>query len=77
MFFVKREESRNFDVFFGYFLVFKREKKMCREAWQKENFKKMWSLFSLRGAWAIYSPSTLYKAMALIGPPALKGLKMC
>ena len=78
MFLVKREESRNFDVFFGYFLVFKREKKkMCREAWQKANFKKMWSFFGLRGAWAIYSPSTLYKAMALVGLPALKGLKMC
>ena len=51
MFLVKREESRNFDVFFGYFLVFKREKKkMCREAWQKANFKKMWSFFGLRGA---------------------------
>ena len=50
---------------------------MCREAWQKANFRKMWSLFSMKGAWAIYSPDTLYEAMALIGPLALKSLKMC
>ena len=42
-FLVKREESRSFDVILGFFffLVFGREKKMCREVGQRvENQKK-------------------------------------
>ena len=75
--FCEKRRIKKLWCIFWYFLVFKREKKICREAWQKANFRKMWSLFGLRGAWAIYSPSTLYKAMALVGLLALKGLKMC
>ena len=46
MFLVKREESRNFDVFFGYFLVFKREKKKkCVEKLGRKQTSRKCGLF--------------------------------
>ena len=55
MFLVKREESRDFDVFFGVFLVFGRERKRREKLGQRENFRKMCAL-PIRGLpGAIYS----------------------
>ena len=71
MLLVKREESRDFDVFFGcfvcVFLVFGREQKF------KKNVFLSWS----EGAWGLYSLGAFFETAALEGKQALKALKKC
>ena len=75
MFLVKREESRNFDVFLGVLFLFvfgvwKREK-TCREARQgAENQKNFSLVWGVRGA--IYSPRREFRGS---GPS--KAIKKC
>ena len=71
----KREKSRNFDVCFGCFLVFGREKKYVERLGKRQISEKSVSPI-YRVLRAIYSPGHVFEAMALIGLPASKGPKM-
>ena len=59
MFLVKREESRNFDVCFGCFLVFRREKKCVERLGKRQISEKSVSLV-YRVPGAIYSPGHVF-----------------
>ena len=71
MFLVKREESRNFDVFFWCFVcffVFKKEKKHVKITRQRAQLRKWMVFLCLKGAWAFYSPSANFNLkLPLIG----------
>ena len=84
MFLVKREESRDFDVFFGVFLgiflVFGREKK-CREELDREKIsEKMCVPWSVGCLGLFIASGTKIEAKAIVGtlaaiqgPPASNG----
>ena len=64
MFLVKREESRGFDVFF---CVWKRGKICRRHSGREQNPGRLLLFFVWRVTGAFYSPSMIFKAMALQG----------
>ena len=78
MFLAKREESRNFDVCFGCFLVFGREKNKCVERLGKMRIsKKSVSSLSVGCLGLFIALGAFFEAATLQGPSASKGLKMC
>ena len=90
MFLVKREESRDFDVFFqvffrfsffffSFFLDFGREKKCLERLGSKQTSEKM-SFASLRGAWGYLQPQHELRGgsplRAIDGPSRAASLKV-
>ena len=71
MFLVKREESRSFDVFFGCFLVFGREKKYVERLGKRQISEKSVSPI-YRVLRAIYSPGHVFRGD---GPYRVTGLE--
>jgi len=69
---VEMKESRNFDVFFGVFLVFGRERKRREKLGQRENFRGKKKVSSLFGACLglFIALGAKIEATAIVRPPA-------
>ena len=76
VFLVKREESRDFDVFFwsffGPFLVFGRERKKRREELGREQILEKCVSLSLIGAWAYCRAVGGHSRAASVKPPLIR-----
>ena len=73
MFLVKKEESRNFDVCFRCFLVFRREKKCIERLGRRRISKKKNKIKCVlsNGCLGLFIASgTFFEVRALVGPPA-------
>ena len=70
MFLVKREESRSFDVCFGCFLVFGRDKKHREELGREKILEKCVSLWFDGCLRLFIALGAFFEAVAIQGPPA-------